>query len=153
MRRIVCVSPRNGYACQGCSSSPPPASLSTTMALYLLMCHALALSGGALRTAVRPQRASRAVAPRAAADEPAARLPDEFLSAEEFAQRGAAHRNVMQLRLDAPRALSAPPDASIFAEGVCLRGDLGQTLVRGRERAGVPQRFVRRRLLVARADL
>ena len=61
------------------------------------------------------------------------RLPPEFLSDEEFARRCTAHRNIMQLRLDAPRALSSPPGASIFSEDVCLRGDLGQTLARGRE--------------------
>ena len=61
------------------------------------------------------------------------RLPPEFLSDEEFARRCTAHRNIMQLRLDAPRALIAPPDASIFSEDLCLRGDLGQTLARGRE--------------------
>ena len=67
----------------------------------------------------------------AAAEAP--RLPDDFLAPEEFARRSTAHRNIAQLRVDAPRALSAPPDGSIFSEDICLKGDLGQTLAQGRQ--------------------
>ena len=68
-----------------------------------------------------------------AAAEAAPRLPDDFLTPEEFARRSTAHRNIAQLRIDAPRALSAPPDGSIFSEDICLKGDLGQTLAQGRQ--------------------
>ena len=67
----------------------------------------------------------------AAAEAP--RLPDDFLAPEEYARRSTAHRNIAQLRVDAPRALSAPPDGSIFSEDICLKGDLGQTLAQGRQ--------------------
>ena len=67
----------------------------------------------------------------AAAEAP--RLPDDFLAPEEFARRSTAHRNIAQLRVDAPRALSAPPDGSMFSEDICLKGDLGQTLAQGRQ--------------------
>ena len=91
----------------------------------------------------RPLRAGRlllqlpTVSPQqpaaSAAAAEAARLPDDFLAPEEFTRRSTAHRNIAQLRIDAPRALSAPPDGSIFSEDICLRGDLGQTLARGRQ--------------------
>ena len=67
----------------------------------------------------------------AAAEAP--QLPDDFLVPEEFARRSTAHRNIAQLRVDAPRALSVPPDGSIFSEDICLKGDLGQTLAQGRQ--------------------
>ena len=60
-------------------------------------------------------------------------LPEDFLSDKEFARRSTAHRHIEQLRIDAPRTLSAAPTASIFAEGISLRGDLGQPLAQGRE--------------------
>ena len=84
----------------------------------------------ALRTG-RPLLRLPTVSPASA--EAAPRLPDDFLAAEEFARRSTAHRNIAQLRIDAPRALSAPPDGSIFSEDICLKGDLGQTLAQGRQ--------------------
>ena len=83
-----------------------------------------------LRTG-RPLLQLPTVSPAAA--EAAPRLPDDFLAPEEFARRSTAHRNIAQLRIDAPRALSAPPDGSIFSEDICLKGDLGQTLAQGRQ--------------------
>ena len=89
---IVCdrIASTRGLILSG-GLSPSMALLSTTVLVVLVAAtRAVALSSGSLRTAVRPLRVSRVVAARAAADEPAARLPEEFLSAEEFAQRSAA---------------------------------------------------------------
>ena len=82
------------------------------------------LRAGRLQQQLPTESAAAAAAPR---------LPDDFLAPEEFARRSTAHRNIAQLRVDAPRALSAPPDGSIFSEDICLKGDLGQTLAQGRQ--------------------
>ena len=64
-------------------------------------------------------------------------LPGTFLEEKAFRRSSAAARTVSALRREAPRTFASAPDVAafgaIFTEGVVLRGDLGQPLVRGRE--------------------